>query len=210
MGKFRELMIFSNNEMERNGFKSFFEIHRPKYKVNIIFTTPSSTTKLFTGQADNSLIIFDTDCIEQKHILDFLQNCARNEIKCIIYSRLNTPGLLIKARQMGISGYVSKASSLERLLDCLKVIELGGIYYDSCFSALLKEISDFSQILSPMQQNLLYEALLFPNRSIREIAESLKISKHTAEVHLYNLYQKIGLHTFNELVEKFSLCAAQI
>ena len=192
--------------MEGNGFKSFFEMHRPEYKVKFIL--PPSTLpdyELITGTVESSLIIFDTDSIEQDRILDFLQDLAKHEIKCIIYSRLTTPGLVLKAKQLGLSGYVSKASSLERLLDCLKVIELGGMYYDSCFSALLKEISDFTQMLSPMQQNLLYEALLFPNRSIREIAEALKISKHTAEVHLSNLYQKIGVHTFNELVDRFSL-----
>lgn len=191
--------------MEGNGFKSFFEMHRPEYKVNFRLPSPSINYKLFAETDVDSLIIFDTDCIEQNRILEFLHDLAEHEIKCIIYSSFNTPGLLLKARQMGISGYVSKASSLDYLLDCLKVIELGGFYYDSCFSALLKEISDFSQKLSPMQQNLLYEAILFQNRSIREISESLKISKHTAEVHLYNLYQKIGVHTFNELVDKFSL-----
>ena len=56
-----------------------------------------------------------------------------------------------------------------------------------------------------MQQNLLYEALFVSSRSISEIAEVLKISKHTAEVHLSNLYQKIGVHTFNELVDRSSL-----
>lgn len=205
MAIFHELLIFTGNEMEENGFNSFFEMHRPEYKVKFIL--PPSTLpdyELITGTVESSLIIFDTDSIEQDRILDFLQDLAKHEIKCIIYSRLTTPGLVLKAKQLGISRYVSKASPLERLLDCLKVIELGGIYYDSCFSALLKEISDFSRSLSPMQQNLLYEALLFPNRSISEIAEALKISKHTAEVHLSNLYQKIGVHTFNELVDRFS------
>lgn len=205
MGNFHKLLIFSGNEMEGKGFKSFFEMHRPEYKVNFRLPSPSMNYELFTETDVDSLIIFDTDCIEQNRILEFLHDLAEHEIKCIIYSRLTTPGLVLKAKQLGLSGYVSKASSLERLLDCLKVIELGGIYYDSCFSALLKEISDFTQMLSPMQQNLLNEALLFPNQSIREIAEALKISKHTAEVHLSNLYQKIGVHTFNELVDRFSL-----
>ncbi len=192
--------------MEGNGFKSFFEMHRPEYNVEFILPNAISLNyKLITEAVENSLIIFDTDSIEQDRILDFLQNLAKHEIKCIIYSRLTTPGLVLKAKQLGLSGYVSKASPLERLLDCLKVIELGGIYYDSCFSTLLKEISDFSRSLSPMQQNLLYEALFVSNRSISEIAEALKISKHTAEVHLSNLYQKIGVHTFNELVDRFSL-----
>ncbi len=206
MGNFHELLIFTSSEMEGNGFKSFFELHRPEYNVEFILPkTISFNYKLITEAVDSSLIIFDTDSIEQDRILDFLQNLAKHEIKCIIYSRLTTPGLVLKAKQLGLSGYVSKASPLERLLDCLKVIELGGIYYDSCFSTLLKEISDFSRSLSPMQQNLLYEALFVSNRSISEIAEALKISKHTAEVHLSNLYQKIGVHTFNELVDRFSL-----
>ena len=206
MLNFTELEIITNNAIEGNGFKSFFEINRPAYKVNLILqTAEKSDYKIENFHSAKTLIILDTDSFENLSLVKLFNDIAKHELKCIIYSRLTTPGLVLKAKQLGLSGYVSKASPLERLLDCLKVIELGGIYYDPCFSALLKEISDFTQMLSPMQQNLLYEALLFPSRSIREIAESLKISKHTAEVHLSNLYQKIGVHTFNELVDRFSL-----
>lgn len=200
-----KLIIFTSNEMEGNGFKSFFGIHRPEYKVTFILPLPFANYEAFIKNAKNSIIVLDSDCIEKNKLVDFLLDITKQDIKCIIYSRLTTPGLLIKVRQLGISGYVSKTSPLNCLLDCLKVIELGGIYYDSCFSVQLKEISDFELSLSKMQQNLLYEALLFPNRSIREIADSLKISKHTAEVHLSNLYQKIGVDSFSELVDKFSI-----
>ena len=100
MGNFHELLIFTDNEIEGKGFKSFFEMHRPEYKVKFVLPHPSnlSNYKLITETVDSSLIIFDTDSIGQDRILDFLQDLAKHELKCIIYSRLTTPGLVLKAK----------------------------------------------------------------------------------------------------------------
>lgn len=63
----------------------------------------------------------------------------------------------------------------------------------------------FENNLSVSEKKLLEEALLFSNRTIRELSETMHISRHTAEVHLSNIYKKAGVSCYNELVSKFSL-----
>ena len=200
MANFDKLFIITKNEMEGNGFQSFFEKSKPEYKVSLELPSPDFFERKVTSQ---TLVLLDTDSFDNSLLINFLNDLTKYEISCIIFSHSSGPGLLIKAKQLGINGYVSKASSLQKLLDCIKVIELGGLYYDSCFSAALKKLSAFEQMLSITERNILYDVLLFPNRPIREIAQSLNFSKHTLEVHLSNLYKKLCVHSYGEFIKYF-------
>lgn len=210
MNKANDLYILTTNVMEGTGFNSFFKQNKPEYEIIVkLFSGASVQPILFdelkTTVKKNSIVIIDTDSFEDASLFDFLLDLYELGVKCIIYSRLTSPGLLIKVKKLSVDGYVSKSSPVERLLYCLNVIELGGTYYDSCFSDLLKQIMLFENNLSVSEKKLLEEVLLFSNRTIRELSETMHISKHTAEVHLSNIYKKAGVSCYNELVSKFSL-----
>lgn len=207
MKSFNELQIITTNIMEGTGFKSFFEQKKSEYKINLDLVPNGFSLSDFNINrlTEKTLVILDTDSFEDSSLLDFLQELNIKEIKCVLYSKLSTPGLVIKARQLLISGYVSKSSSLECLLDCLNIVELGGSYYDTKFSGLIKEITDFEQTLSLTQRNLFYEAILFNNRTISDLAALQKTSKHAVEVHLSHIYHKAGVNNYNELINRFSL-----
>ena len=210
MNKTNDLYIITTNVMEGTGFKSFLEQNKPEYEIVLhLFSGVSGQTDLFnelkTTLKKNSTVIIDTDSFEDVELLDFLSDLNGLGIKCIIYSNLSTPGLIIKARELLISGYVSKKSPINCLLDCLNVIELGGFYYDTSFSDLLKEILLFEKSLSLTERKIFHEVLLFNNRTVKDLANIMNISKHTVEVHLSNLYKKAHVNCYNELVSCFSL-----
>ena len=161
--------------------------------------------ELKTTIKNNSTVIIDTDSFEDVSLFDFLLDLNECGKKCIIYSNLSTPGLIIKARELLISGYVSKKSPVNCILDCLNVIELGGFYYDTSFSDLLKEILLFEKSLSLTERKIFHEVLLFNNRTIKTLANNMNVSKHNVEVHLSNIYKKANVNSFNELVSKFSI-----
>ena len=210
MNKVNDLYILTTNVMEGAGFKSFFEQNKPEYEIHLQLLSGSFAqidlfNELKTTIKNNSTVIIDTDSFEDVRLFDFLLNLNERGIKCIIYSNLSTPGLIIKARELLISGYVSKKSSVNCLLDCLNVIELGGFYYDTSFSDLLKEILLFEKSLSLTERKIFHEVLLFNNRKVKDLANIMNISKHTVEVHLSNLYKKAHVNCYNELVSCFSL-----
>lgn len=202
-----ELQIITSNVMEGTGFKSFLSQNKVDYEVKLQLLSANSSNydELKNSVNKNAIVIIDTDSLEDETLFNFLLNLYEVGIKCIIYSRLSTPGLMIKARELSMAGYVSKNSKLSCLLNCLDVIELGGTYYDSCFSDLLKNIMNFEKMLSTSEKRLFEAVLLFNNKTIKDLSEILNISKHTIEVHLSNLYKKAKVSSFNGLIEKFSL-----
>lgn len=211
MKESKVLQIITSNIMEGTGFKSLFEQKKPEYKIllHLISKTSLLQNSLYdeikTSFQENNIIIIDTDSFENDYIFDFLTDLTERGAKCIIYSKLSTAGLIIKARELLISGYVSKSSSLDCLLNCLDVVELGGTYYDTCFSDLIKQILIFEKELSLTEKRIFYEVLLFPNSTMKDLAEILNSSKHTVEVHLSNLYKKANVNSYNELISRFSL-----
>ena len=108
MSKANSLYIITKNVMEGAGFKSFFEQNKPEYEIHLqLFSETAGQTGLFnelkTTFRKNSTVIIDTDSFEDVSLFDFLLDLNERGIKCIIYSNLSTPGLIIKARELLIS-----------------------------------------------------------------------------------------------------------
>jgi len=207
MDSFIEIQIITKNDIEGEGFLHFFQNQKPENKISLTITPSNidiSNLKIQNPES-NKIVIIDTDHYENHNLFDFLNKMQEIKVKCIIYSGLSTPGLMLKARQMMVEGYISKTSSSGSLIKCLSVIELGGFYYDHRFSTIIKDISKFENSLSLMQRNIFYECLLFKNRTISNISEALNISRHSTEVHLSNIYLKAQVKNYTELISRFSL-----
>lgn len=202
-----EIILLTSNNMEGNGCKSFIELNRPDCKISLTLLSSDYDFDCINidDVPENAIVIFDFDSFKNDKALSFIQKLNQEEKRVIIYSQLSTPGLILKAKQYLISGYVSKHSSPDCLLSCINVLELGGFYYDPIFSDLLKKISSFEEELSLTQRNVVYEVLSSPNKSLKEIAAQLNLSKHTAEVHLSNIYHKANVNNYSELLTYFSL-----
>lgn len=202
-----EIILLTSNNMEGNGCKSFIELNKPGCKISLMLLSSDYDFDCFNfnGLSKNAIVIFDFDSFKNDNALFFIQKLTQEGIRTIIYSQLSTAGLILKAKQHLISGYVSKHSSPDCLLSCINVLELGGFYYDPIFSDLLKKISSFEEELSLTQRNVVYEVLSSPNKSLKEIAAQLDLSKHTAEVHLSNIYHKANVNNYSELLTYFSL-----
>lgn len=203
-----DLQIITTNSMEGTGFKIFLEQNRPEYSVSLMVLPMKGSLEdiKLSKIKENTVIFLDTDSFENESLLCFLKTIKfSHNFKCILHSKLTTPGLLIKARELFVDGYITKSSSISCILNCLDVIKLGGTYCDISFYDLFKSVMIFENDLSLTERKLLHEVLLFNNRTIKDLAEILNISKHTVEVHLSNLYKKAQVCSFNGLIEKFSL-----
>lgn len=193
--------------MEGNGCKSYIELNNPDWKTSLSLLSYNFdfTTFNINSIPKDAIVILDFDSFVDEKILFLVQKMTLLGIKTIIYSQLSTPGLILKAKQQLVSGYISKHSNPEYLLNCINVLELGGLYYDPIFSDLLKTISTFEKDLSLTQKSVYYEVLASSNKGLKEIAARLNLSKHNVEVHLSNIYQKAGVSNFQELISCFSL-----
>ncbi|MCS7240805.1 MAG: response regulator transcription factor, partial [Candidatus Bipolaricaulota bacterium] len=107
------------------------------------------------------------------------------EVKVLVLTALDTPGLSEEIRRAGAHGFVEKTANPEELLSAINTVLRGEV----CFPQ--------ESNLTAREQEIL--GLLAHGLSLAEIAEKLKISQKTVESHLENLKGKLGCRSVPEL-----------
>ena len=117
---------------------------------------------------------------------------------------------IVKAFQAGATGYVTKESASERLLQGIEHVLNGEYFMDSAVSqSVVKKlmqtpkkeikIADASyETLTQREQEIM--VLLAEGYPAKEVAAKLFISPKTVENHRTNIMNKLGLHSSLELV----------
>lgn len=128
----------------------------------------------------------------------------REDLPILVLSMHNEPQVVVSAFKAGASGYLTKDSEPEKLLDAIRRVADGHKYIDP----LLAEKIAFDVTLSERQHphTLLTEhefkvlLLLAKGRSINEIAEQLAIGNKDVSAHKMRLMEKMDLSSTAALV----------
>ncbi len=146
-------------------------------------------------------------------VVDFIKKSI-NPIKTLVLSMHDSEEYVLKSIEAGADGYLLKGSSKEEFLKALHTIIDGGKYFSGDISSILinnfqrtqntSEVKSTTSLLdnaiTKREQEILTE--LLAGKSNKEIAESLDISKRTAEVHRFNLMKKLKVKNLIELANK--------
>ena len=136
------------------------------------------------------------------------------EVKSLVLSMHDSEEYVVQSIQAGADGYLLKGASKEEFLKALHKVASGGKYFTGDVSAIImnnfvdgnvpstpkpkKEEDPFG--LTKREKQVLGLILEFKNN--KDIAEELKISKRTAEVHRFNLMKKLEVKNLMELSNK--------
>jgi DNA-binding NarL/FixJ family response regulator len=131
------------------------------------------------------------------------------DTKIIVLSCLTDETTLIRVIDGGVTGFISKGSSLSKLLSTIRKVAQGEIVLpSSLLFGLLKRyprgkavVSVEEQLwerLTPREQEVL--AHLAHGKSGDDIAETLHIAPLTVRTHVRNLMSKLGAHSRLEAV----------
>ncbi|SFC91165.1 response regulator [Flavobacterium phragmitis] len=134
-------------------------------------------------------------------------------LKIIMLSMYETEEYVLKSVKAGADGYLLKGSSKDEFLKALHTVVAGGKYFSGDVSGILINQITNSSGSSESRQNLGDKmmitkrekeilTLLLSGKGNKEIAENLKISKRTAEVHRFNLMKKLKVKNLMELSNK--------
>lgn len=207
MDSYTTLFFLTCHEMEGAGFKSFSKEYLSDFQTFIILKQKDFDFSLFpfSDINDSSILVIDVDDFDIQKLMIFLSAIQEKNIKCVLYSRAVTPGFLLKTHQLLLSGYISKSSPLSTILNCIKVIDLKGCYFDSIFDSVIRDLNKVFPSLSQMEKQLFYNLLISDELSIKDIADISGISKHSAEVHLSHIYKKTETSNFSELIKKYTI-----
>ncbi|MBN3521152.1 response regulator transcription factor [Algoriphagus lutimaris] len=136
-------------------------------------------------------------------------------VKKMILSIHSTEEYVVESIEAGVDGYLLKGSSKDEFIKALKTIAAGSKYFAGDVSAIIihhyvenkpkvthkpKSVPDELAALTNREKQIL--DLILEGKGNNEIAEALKISKRTAEVHRFNLMKKLNVKNLVELTNK--------
>ena len=136
------------------------------------------------------------------------KSCSPNT-KIIILSCLTDENTLIRAVDSGITGFISKGSSLSKLLSTIRKVAQGEIVLPSSLlfgllkryprdKAVINADEQLWERLTPREQEVLTH--LARGNSGEVIASTLHIAPLTVRTHVRNLMSKLGVHSRLEAV----------
>jgi DNA-binding NarL/FixJ family response regulator len=132
------------------------------------------------------------------------------DTRIIILSMHSKADLIAEAFRAGATGYVTKESASERLIQAMGSVLRGEYFLDSLLSKKVVAKLMESQDKGPSSTDMRYDSLtrreqevlrlLAEGLSAKKIAEKLFISPKTVENHRTNIMNKLDLHSTVELV----------
>ncbi|MFM9825660.1 response regulator [Flavobacterium sp.] len=135
-------------------------------------------------------------------------------LKIVMLSMHESEEYVLKSIKAGADGYLLKGSSKEEFLKALHTVANGGKYFSGDISSILisqlsnpnnaifesKKVIDEELLITKREKEIL--TLLLAGKGNKEIADTLDISKRTAEVHRFNLMKKLKVKNLMELSNK--------
>ncbi|KAA5822347.1 response regulator transcription factor [Algibacter amylolyticus] len=143
-------------------------------------------------------------------------NKLYTDVRTLVLSMHDSEEYVVKAIQAGADGYLLKGASKEEFLKAVNSVASGGKYFTGDVSSIImnnfvngntnaavatkKEVKEDPFKLTKREKQILNLVLQLKNN--KDIAEELKISKRTAEVHRFNLMKKLEVKNLMELNNK--------
>lgn len=205
----KRILIVDDHPFFREGLKSLLAQHAAFEVVGEAGEGDEALKKAEDLKPD--LVIMDISLPDMNGI-EVTRNIRESlpDTKVVMVSMHHKIDYITKAFEAGATGYFTKETATEKLVECIKTVVKGDYYVDSSLShevvkSLLKsseqelERADAEYgALTPREQEIL--RLIAEGLSTKEIANNLFISPKTVENHRTNIMSKLDLHSTMELV----------
>lgn len=208
------VVLADDHVLVRNGIKALLEDETGITVIDEASDGKEAIRIISTNKPD--ILIVDIRMPEMNGI-EVVAEISKNhkEIKTLVLSMHDSEEYVVKSIQAGADGYLLKGASKEEFLKALTKIAAGGKYFTGDVSSII--MNNFvngntsAAVETKMQKELPFKltkrekqilSLVLELKNNKDIAEELKISKRTAEVHRFNLMKKLEVKNLMELTAK--------
>ncbi|AWV97547.1 response regulator transcription factor [Arcticibacterium luteifluviistationis] len=125
-------------------------------------------------------------------------------IKVVFLSMYSEPKFIKIAKEIPVDGYLLKDSTKEELVNGLKQVLAGNIFYDKKLEtdiARPHQNDEYVKLFSLSPREIEIIKLIKLGRSSNEIANRLFLSPETIRTHRKNIHFKLGLTKASELIQ---------
>ncbi len=134
---------------------------------------------------------------------------AKNtDVKIILYTMYHEKSFLLKAKKLGVNGYLLKDFAIEELSICLEKLSLGENWFSPKLDETLiikKHDSEISKILLLTASERKILSHIGEDMDTKKIADHLFISDKTVEKHRSNIIKKLNLPNERNVLMRFAL-----
>ena len=208
------IILCDDHVLLRNGIKNWIETHS-KYKVTHEAGTWAECEKIIeafrsSDSPNNHIAVVDISFKAEYSPAAHEENCGFEIIRrftalgvpCIAYSSHDSGGFVEHAvsSAVGAKGFVSKNADEEILLAAIRAVSDGKTYIQAELVTGLLEVNCISRTFTK-KEKLLSDALTIHNTNA-EVAAALGITEKTVVNYLTILYDKAGVKSKLEFLEK--------
>lgn len=207
------IVLADDHELVRDGIKSLLE-NESEFKVVAEASDGKEALEVIAGEQPDLLIVDIR--MPRMTGLEVVKQLSRDfpKVKKLVLSMHDSEEYVVESIEAGADGYLLKGSSKAEFLKALNSIAAGGKYFSGDISQIiidnfvkgkaktskpLAESEEISQLTNREKQIL---ELILDGKGNNDVAESLKISRRTAEVHRFNLMKKLNVKNLIELTQK--------
>ncbi len=194
------ILIADDHPLFRKGLKAAIDFHK---EIQIISECGDGITALQNIEQlapDVAILDIDMPGMSGLEVAKALQEKNSSTI-VVILTMYNTESMFNKAIDNGAAGYVLKESAANDILECMNIVMTGKSYVSPVLTSMLlkrrkspsfrEELTKGIVELTPMERKVL--TLVAENKTTKQIAEELFISRKTVESHRYNITKKLNL-----------------
>lgn len=194
------VLLVDDHSMVREGIKQLLELDGDIKIVGEAGNGETCLTLIDTLHPDVVLLDINMPQMNGLEVLEQLKG-RRNKQKVLILTIHNEVEYLMRAMEIGVSGYVLKDSDSTVLKEAIFTVYEGESYIDTTMIPLMKE----QMYLKELQREARSKEKLLSAREIevlcavaeglynKEIAVKLQISEKTVKNHVSNIFKKIGV-----------------
>lgn len=184
----------------------------PEFELVGVATNGEEIEKLLADKQPDILISDIT--MPGPSIFEISSRLYKNnsDTKVIIFSMHDSPDYIYKALDSKVSGYLTKDSNKQELIEAIRVVCKGDEYYNRTVSQVIvkgfqkrgdggSQIKDPIDLLTKREKEVL--ELLTEGASSKEIADKLFLSERTVSNHRANMLNKCKVDNTIKLVKMY-------
>lgn len=196
----KTIFIVDDHDMLQIGLKNFLET---KTDSRVIGSSKNiEDAKKFLASQLPAIIIIDVELeSENGYDLALFIKQTYPTVKIIMYSMHDENYYILKAKELDVDGYISKASGSDEFLRCINDVYSGNSYIEERLIENQK-IVDEALCLLTKKESLIFQEMI-QGKNNAEIGQTLNLSKHSVEVYATTIYEKTFCENRAEFLAKY-------
>lgn len=197
------IVLVDDHQLIRDGLRSIISSNSSFEIIAEANNGKELLSQLEVITPDVVLLDVDMPILDGLEVLTRLSNADKAKTKFVMLTMHGERGIIQKAIELGVSGFLLKSISKEMLIEAIEKVSAGQEYYSP---ELLKTLSKnehpnespLFELFTPKEKYVANKIL--NGLHTKEIAKQMRISVRTVETHKANLMKKAQVTHLAELI----------